>query len=260
LLRNRIKSDRRSSPHIRHPMKCLHSLFYISKMSSGIHRKRLACVECTRRKVKCDKILPCRNCSRKGTPCTRPRERASLNPSVAQSEGHIERNVLIRSSVDASRIIERLQSRADQLEAALKEANEAASSPSMPRPEGQLNSNSFSAGKSVPIDTSPRSLHTSTPTVHTVHTAQTNSENTPNEEDAATILEFLAWGRRKDPTYHNEVARRNNLDHSPGDIPAEDEWGDICTQGISAGSFCQALLPTKQKVYQLANYHCKCLL
>jgi hypothetical protein len=148
-------------------------------------------------------------------------------------------------------MIERLQFRVNQLESALKEANEAASRPSMPRPEGQLNSNSFSPAQSVPIDTSPRSLHTSTPTVHTVRTVQTDSEHTPNEvEDAATILEFLAWGRRKDPTYHDEIARRNNLDHSPGDIAAEDEWGNICTQGISAGSFCQALLPTKQKVYQ----------
>lgn len=227
-------------------------------MSSGIQRKRLACVECTRRKVKCDKVLPCRNCSRKGTPCTRPRERASPSLSVDQSEGHNERNVMIRSNADASRVIERLQSRVNQLESALKEANEAASRPSMSRPEVQLNSNSFSPAESVSINTSPMSLHTSAPTVHTV---DTEAGNTPNEvEDAATILEFLAWGRRKDPTYHDEIARRNNLDHSPGDIPVEDKWEDIRTQGISAESFCQALLPTKQKVYQLAKYHCKCLL
>lgn len=231
-------------------------LFNHLEMSSGIHRKRLACVECTRRKVKCDKILPCRNCARKGTPCTRPRERASPNPNVAPSEGH-ERHVPIRSSADSSRIIERLQSRVNQLESALKEATETASRPSIPRPQVRLNSSSFSP-ESVPSEASPRSLHTSTPTVQTLHT---ETENTPNEvEDAATILEFLAWGRRKDPTYHDEIAKRNNIDHSPGDIPAEDEWDDIRTQRISAGSFCQALLPSKPKVYQLVDYHCTCLL
>ncbi|KAJ5145367.1 hypothetical protein N7448_002759 [Penicillium atrosanguineum] len=226
-------------------------------MSSGIHRKRLACVECTRRKVKCDKILPCRNCARKGTPCTRPRERASPNPSVAASEGH-ERHIFFRSSADSPQVIERLQSRVNQLESALKEATETASRPSIPRPQVQLNSNSFSPAESVPIEASPRTPPTSTPTVHTIHT---EAENTPNEvEDAATILEFLAWGRRKDPIYHDEIAKRNNIDHSPGDIPAEDDWDDIRTQRISAGSFSQALLPTKAKVYQLVDYHCTCLL
>jgi hypothetical protein len=141
---------------------------------------------------------------------------------------------------------------------ALKEANESSPHPSIRRPEVQLNSNSFSPAESVPIEASPTALGTSASTVHTMHTGP---DNTPNEvEDAATILEFLAWGRRKDPTYQDEIAKRNNINHSPGDIPVEDEWEDIRTQGISTGSFCQTLLPTKQKVYQLVDYHCQCLL
>ncbi|KAH8700078.1 hypothetical protein BGW36DRAFT_424919 [Talaromyces proteolyticus] len=43
-------------------------------MSFSIYRKRLACVECTRRKVRCDKTLPCRNCTVKGINCSRPRD------------------------------------------------------------------------------------------------------------------------------------------------------------------------------------------
>ncbi|KAJ5682138.1 uncharacterized protein N7477_002078 [Penicillium maclennaniae] len=208
-------------------------------MSSGIHRKRLACVECTRRKVKCDKNLPCRNCARKGTPCTRPRERASPTPSVAPSVGH-EQHFFIRSSADSLQMIHRLQSRVDRLESALKEATKTASPPSMPMPEVQFNSNSFTPAESVSINASPRSLQTSTPTVQTIHT---ETLNTPNEvEDAATILDFLVWGRRKDPTYHDEIAKRNNIEHSPGDVPTEDEWDD------------------SQKVYQLVDYHCTCLL
>ncbi|KAJ5151315.1 uncharacterized protein N7482_010567 [Penicillium canariense] len=221
-------------------------------MSSGIHRKRLACVECTRRKVKCDKILPCRNCARKGTQCTRPRERDSPNPSVGQPEGRAERAILARPSTDALGIIERLQTRISQLEYALREANESIIRSRSSEVDTQLHGASFSSTESIAVERSPISVQ---------HSAHTESDATPKEvEDAATILEFLAWGRRKDPTYQDEIVRRNNLNHSPGDVPAEDEWEDIRMPGRSAAALCQALLPMKHKVYQLAKYHCECLL
>ncbi len=48
-----------------------------------------------------------------------------------------------------------------------------------------------------------------------------DTDANPKEiEDAATILDFLAWGRHKDPTYQDKIVRRNNQDHSPGDAPA----------------------------------------
>ncbi|KAJ5547679.1 hypothetical protein N7513_004913 [Penicillium frequentans] len=217
-------------------------------MISGIHRKRLACVECTRRKVKCDKILPCRNCTKKGTACTRPRERSS--PSHAtQSERPILARPTTDSEVNASGIIERLQSRVNELEAALNESNEASSRPRVVRPDPSVNSSTFSPAESAQ---SPFSVRNS---------SHVDVENTPREvEDAATILEFLAWGRRKDPTYQDEIARQNNIDHSPGDVPVEDVLEDAGMSGLSAAALCQALLPNKKKVYDLVRYHCDCLL
>ncbi|KAJ5784581.1 uncharacterized protein N7503_009793 [Penicillium pulvis] len=217
-------------------------------MISGIHRKRLACVECTRRKVKCDKILPCRNCTKKGTACTRPRERSS--PSHAtQSERPILTRPTTDSEADVSVIIERLQSRVKELEAALNESNEASPRPRVVRPDPSVNSSSFSPAESAQ---SPFSVRNSN---------HVYVENTPREvEDAATILEFLAWGRRKDPTYQDEIARQNNIDHSPGDVPVEDVLEDAGMSGLSAAALCQALLPNKKKVYDLVRYHCDCLL
>ncbi|KAJ6028374.1 hypothetical protein N7540_003950 [Penicillium herquei] len=227
---------------------------------SGINRKRLACLECTRRKVKCDKILPCRNCTRKGAICTRPRERNSPSPSIAQtlSEERSERPVMVRPSTDTPnpnpKIIERLQARIIELENALNNVNEAQVRSNMARPEPSINPTSFSPTQSASAQQSPFSVRTSTHVDGDVN-------NTPREvEDAATILEFLAWGRRKDPTYHDEIARQSNLDHSPGDIPAEDEWEDTCKPGLSATALCQAFLPSRAKVYQLVQYHCDCLL
>lgn len=223
-------------------------------MSSGIHRKRLACIECTRRKVKCDKVLPCRNCTRKGTRCTRPHERVSPNPSpsVSHSEGRSERNILAQPSVDASRTIKILLNRVTQLEAALSEARESLLRPRTLALDSEVHHTSFSQAESIPIE------GLSVPAQRSV---DNESDTNPKEvEDAATILEFLAWGRRKDPTYQDEIVRRNNLDHSPGDVPAEDDWDDMRMPGPPVAALCQALLPTRQKVYQLAKYHCDCLL
>ncbi|KAJ6095445.1 hypothetical protein N7486_006191 [Penicillium sp. IBT 16267x] len=220
-------------------------------MISGIHRKRLACVECTRRKVKCDKILPCRNCTKKGITCTRPRERNSPSHSATQSE-RIECPILARptdSAVDTAEVIDRLQSRVNELEAALNESSDASTRHQIVRPEPSGNGSSFSPAES---EQSPFSVRNST---------HVDIKNTPREvEDAATILEFLAWGRRKDPTYQDEIARQSNLDHSPGDVPVEDVLDDAGVSGLSAAALCEALLPNKMKVYHLVRYHCDCLL
>ncbi|KAJ5090968.1 hypothetical protein N7532_009652 [Penicillium argentinense] len=220
-------------------------------MSAGIHRKRLACVECTRRKVKCDKILPCRNCTRKGTECTRPREQDSQSPSIPRSDESTEQAIRARPSTDASLIIERLQSRVDHLEAALREASEFRRR-KVPRLQGPLNGTSFSPARSIVGQPSPFFIPDS---------AIAEPRSTPKEvEDAATILEFLAWGRRKDPSYQDEIVKRSHLAHSPGDLPGEADWENSLSSGPSAITLCQLLLPTKAKVYQLVRYHCECLL
>lgn len=88
-----------------------------------------------------------------------------------------------------------------------------------------------------------------------------DTDANPKEiEDAATILDFLAWGRRKDPTYQGKIVRHNNRDHSPGDVPAEDDWDDVHMPGPLVAAFCQTLLPAISKVCQLAKYHCEWLL
>lgn len=212
-----------------------------ASMSAGIHRQRLACVECTRRKVKCDKVLPCRNCTRKGATCTRPRERSSPSPVI---EARPERPIARPSTNSSSKIIERLQSRVNELENALKESTGSHSHSELPRDPPTVESVS---------QQSPFSVRTSV--------RGDVDTNTPREvEDAATILEFLAWGRRKDPSYHDEIARQSNFDQSPGDIPAEDELEGIFKTSPSVSALCQAFLPSKAKVYQLVKYHCDCLL
>jgi hypothetical protein len=85
-------------------------------------------------------------------------------------------------------------------------------------------------------------------------------DSTGEVEDAATILEFLAWGRRKDPTYQDAIIQNSKPDHSPGDVTVEDEVDNANSPGYIPSSICQMLLPTQSKVHQLVKYHMDCLL
>lgn len=72
-------------------------------------------------------------------------------------------------------------------------------------------------------------------------------------QDAASILEFLAWGRRKDPTLQSiaspEVDRHDGQERVP----------DIL-EDCSSLSVLQLLLPSRIQVQQLVDYHCNALL
>ncbi|KAL5363573.1 hypothetical protein BJX96DRAFT_120174 [Aspergillus floccosus] len=179
------------------------------------NRKRLACVECTRRKIRCDKVVPCRNCTRRGIDCSRVRY-----------EGDDQ--------------VERLQLRVQELEAALREAR---------------------AGRST---ASPVRLERGPSATASVASVDRTAEYPEREiEDAATILEFLAWGRRKNPDYGQVVARREGLEqHSPGDITADDDGEDrhLGPGTASALAYVQSLLPPRTQVEQLVDWHCECLL
>lgn len=83
-------------------------------------------------------------------------------------------------------------------------------------------------------------------------------------KDAASILEFLAWGRRKDPDYHSVVSPEATLtagtasgdvrDSHRGEATA-DTFGE-CSQL----SILQLLLPSPRQVWQLVQYHEESLL
>jgi hypothetical protein len=85
--------------------------------------------------------------------------------------------------------------------------------------------------------------------------------DSPEGEDAATVLEFLAWGRRKDHDFHdtpeNESGPRR---HST----VEEE---LLIPGTLADSISgpqldllEILLPSKEHIYQLVQFHGRCLL
>lgn len=95
------------------------------------------------------------------------------------------------------------------------------------------------------------------------------SLQSPEAEDAATILEFLAWGRRKLSTHADDLISPN-LGRRPaqfsGDVmidqaPATNlEVSPLYITNESPLSLIQLLLPDQKSIIPIVEYHCDCLL
>ncbi|RDI84617.1 hypothetical protein Vi05172_g5489 [Venturia inaequalis] len=79
-------------------------------------------------------------------------------------------------------------------------------------------------------------------------------------EDAATILEFLAWGRRKDPDLVNVVSpEAERFPAGSGDTYDEPSLVDP-ELGESQLAFLQLLFPGRRQLETLVNYHIESLI
>ncbi|KEF52010.1 uncharacterized protein A1O9_12000 [Exophiala aquamarina CBS 119918] len=198
---------------------------------STIPRRKLACRICTRRKVKCDKEIPCDNCVRRGT--TSECERAGDDELSAQSSTSVSGHVNDEAAFDT------LRRRVIELEATLQQKNAEASK----------------AGRSP------------TPTADQVvgRVAQDGSSSPSQDsgiEDAVTVLEFLAWGRMKDPDrtiLSPEALRVSEQEDGVGVSPDEDLDGTL-NPDVNLVPWLQILLPSRRQVYHLVEYHNSCLL
>lgn len=115
----------------------------------------------------------------------------------------------------------------------------------------------------------PAPSTTTTTTATTTSTTATAASDPPEEgaseiQNAATILEFLAWGRRKDPKF-NEIMSRDGptVDHPPGDVSVPDsQWNSGFGSWYDQSPLprLQMMLPSRDKAYAIARYHVDCIL
>ncbi|KAL4966126.1 uncharacterized protein BDV14DRAFT_208371 [Aspergillus stella-maris] len=166
-------------------------------------RKRLVCIECTRRKIRCDKVLPCRNCTRKGIACSRS------------------------DKTQHDSIVELLQARVQHLEATVQEMKQDKTAPSTQQKSA--------SDRDQDRDHDP--------------------DPSSDVGDAATILEFLAWGRRKNLDYGDFLP-------SPGDVTTgrENEQGHYKASVLEGGStepYVQSILPHRAFLRRLVTFHCE---
>ena len=180
-------------------------------------RSRLTCSACTRRKVKCSKTVPCTNCIRRGQQDT---------CGMDDVQG------------DSTFISQPLTSRAQELNFLRQRL-------------AQLETEAHQ-GSPTDDGTSARDLQPETLNGR-VNEATGESDGIAATRDAATVLEFLAWGRRKDPDCHTVVSLEPPENASPGTNTG-------ILEDLSQLPVLQLLLPSAQQVQKLVDYHRDCLL
>ncbi|KZF26689.1 hypothetical protein L228DRAFT_279860 [Xylona heveae TC161] len=177
-----------------------------SKDSAGFRvsqRRPLACQECTRRKVKCDKKIPCSRCYRLGCRCIREKVRLSNASSKHRGEIDFLKNLtsqleLAGNSVingpvkDVKRRIAMLEHGYDEEEASTEEPVESPRTP---------NNGQIPAPRPAPMGLQPRAADFSYS--EDPSSSQTGGQDGATRETATmvTALEYLAWGRHYGACY-----------------------------------------------------------
>ncbi|KAL3459753.1 hypothetical protein BJX64DRAFT_290922 [Aspergillus heterothallicus] len=223
-------------------------------MSAPGLRRRLACAECTRQKIKCDKVVPCRNCTRRGKACYRTPQRGRYLPTTPTPRAQAQHE----PSADA--LENNLSTCIEELQATLRAVRQGKSSTprSSYRPVSSPPSPAQQSTRAEPEVPGPYSLETGPVSGH-------SNRETAEVEDAATILEFLAWGRRKVQAYDGFNARPDGTGRSPGDVALGDDSNEEAAHlrlddDSSSLTVLQLLLPEPRCIQQIIQYHCDSLL
>ncbi|KAH8683084.1 hypothetical protein BGZ60DRAFT_210942 [Tricladium varicosporioides] len=259
-------------------------------------RKPQTCGECSRKKIKCQKVIPCSNCEKRGiahlcklaevTPVVErrmPRPPASVfSPGAAEAAP-----VAAGSTVDVSlnekilSLVTTLSDRVKQLEVKLdglqpkkrrapEDINEQDEEPTVDISQKR---SSKLPRTSVPGRPEPISHLAESENLPDNDSGRTSQEFDAEAEDAATVLEFLAWGRLKDSSLTSGL-RDPSIAQDPMMYSDKDIVSTTQTWGLSPGSASggqpstetmhvsqiQDLLPRKEQAMLLFEYHADWLL
>ncbi|KIX09685.1 uncharacterized protein Z518_00766 [Rhinocladiella mackenziei CBS 650.93] len=202
-------------------------------------KERKTCTECSMRRQKCDRNVPCGRCVKRGdaAKCTREWPEGGYDPKI-------------------HRIYPRTSIRTDTSPPApdTSPANPAESSvhPARRTPASATSATSPQAQSSI---------HPGNP--------GTGPDNAPvsDVDNAATVLEFLTWGRSKLSDYDLKALELLKEPHNAGvsAVPKDNgpDW-DVSNgfggTGAAQVSFLQLLLPGRRQVFQLVEYHISSIL
>ncbi|ETI24670.1 hypothetical protein G647_04039 [Cladophialophora carrionii CBS 160.54] len=201
-------------------------------------KERQTCTECSMRRQKCDRNLPCGRCVKRGDAdkCTREWPEGGYDPR--------KHRIYPRSSTaaQASPASTTASPRTTQIN-----IPESAVHPSLRTP------------KSVNSGPSPRELPPAHPIVF-----NPQPTNGPEQvaDNTAPVLEFLTWGRNKLSDYDLKALELLKEPHQTGNAALPKDTGsdwDISNgfggTGAAQVSFLQLLLPNRKQVFQLVEYH-----
>ena len=120
---------------------------------------------------------------------------------------------------------------------------------------GSLQPNSYIA------DAEDVAVPSSSATLNRSDAPTENSDATDSVvKDAASILEFLAWGRNMHPDYNTHLSPEASAHEKAGDLgDAQPSVPDMLDEESQVGRL-QLLLPGRRQMWELVRYHEECLL
>lgn len=163
---------------------------------------------------------------------------------------------------DLAALVTSLSARLAELENAVKETR---SDPTPARPKEQHHLPTSTLSYSSPAVTPGPGFSRLDSEAHGVISPLSSAtailNTTSADSEAASILEFLAWGRRK-PDGHVVATPKSSssLPHNIGDIEAGDCFDLATFEADPHISLLQTLFPSRHQIEQLVAYHEDCLL
>ena len=236
-------------------------------------RARRTCVECHRRKIKCDKNIPCSTCVKRGLAdsCIRVEQRPISNrhgagATASENEGQTN-----------PALIQGLLNRVAQLEAIIQAGDDASRLDNVDpaqnhrgglevdSPRMQRVSNPGSAEEVTLGSSWTATVSTAAAAADALPDSMLPPNADPNSNpDAAQVLEFLAWGRRKDqnfndcPENHSGPRRHRTTQEQEQPQPAHEALLDaVRTPQLNV---LEIALPDKAKVEKMVNFYTRYLL
>lgn len=211
-------------------------------------KERQTCTECSMRRQKCDRNVPCGRCVKRGdaAKCTREWPQGGYDPKV-------------------HRIYPRTSVKSNSSPSATTGSPSAGGAQSVPESAGtpSIKRRPSATSRPTPQAQLPPTYSTqSTPAPATALPTATAAEI----DSGPPVLEFLSWGRSKLSDYDLKALELLKEPHNAGPAVSTDtgpDW-DVsnCLGGTGAAqvSFLQLLLPSRTQVFQLVEYHINSIL
>ena len=208
---------------------------------TAMPKERQTCTECSMRRQKCDRNLPCSRCVKRGDgdKCTREWPDEGYDPKK-------------------HRIYPRTFTGAEGSPTST-EPSPRATYTSVPDPAVHP---SLRTPKSVTSGPSPREMPSAIPNVLNPDKDAPTTGPESGADNTASVLEFLTWGRNKLSDYDLKALELLKEPHQAGNAglpkdtgPDWDHSNGFGGTGAAQVSFLQLLLPSRKQISQLVEYH-----
>ncbi|EXJ91833.1 hypothetical protein A1O3_00383 [Capronia epimyces CBS 606.96] len=204
-------------------------------------KERQTCTECSMRRQKCDRNIPCSRCVKRGdgAKCSREWPQGGYDPKVHRIYPRTStKPESSPSATDASPAARTVPD--SSVHPSLRQQASAPSGPKFQAPPSTYSSNSPPASATGLVT---------------------------DVDNAATVLEFLTWGRTKLSDYDLKALELLKEPHNAGPAAVPRDTGpdwDVSNSlggtGAAQVSFLQLLLPSRAQVFQLVEYHINSIL